>query len=74
MTHNLLTPPTFTIRSKFAFSTGDRVLTDTTNRLTLDAIEMIIYEKNWLDAKKRSQNKTIDDLIEDSQEDSLEDE
>ena len=42
------------------------MLTDMRNRLASDAIEMTICEKDWLDAEKRSQNKTIDNLIEDS--------
>ena len=58
--------------SKSTFSICDRVLTDTRNYLASDAIEMIICEKDCLDAEKRSQNKIIDDLIEDSPEDSPE--
>ena len=72
--HDLLTPLTSTIISESAFSTCGRVLTDTRNRLASDAIEMIICGKNWLNAKKRIKNKTIDDLIEDSLEDSPKDE
>ena len=69
----LLTPSVSTVALKSAFSSGDRVLTDTRNRLASDAIKMTIRRKDWLDAKKRSQNKIIDDLIEDSPEDSPED-
>ena len=74
MTRDLLTPPTSTVTSESTFSTGGRVLTDTRNRLASDAIEMTICEKDWLDVEKRSQNKIIYDLLEDSSEDSSEDE
>jgi len=50
------------------------VLTDMRNCLASDAIEITICGKDWLDAEKRSQNKIIDDLIENSPEDSSEDE
>ena len=69
VTCDLLTPPVSTVESKYAFSTGGRVLIDTRNRLASNTIEMTIYEENWPDAEKRSQNRTIDDLIEDSLED-----
>ena len=68
MARDLLTPPASTVALESAFSTRGRVLTDTRNRLASDAIEMTICGKDWLDAKKRSQNKTIDDLIEESPE------
>ena len=55
MTRDLLTSLTFTVASESAFSTDGRVLTDTRNRLALDAIEMIICGKDWLEAEKRSQ-------------------
>ena len=67
MARDLLTPPASTVPSESAFNTGGRVLTDMRNRLASDAIEMTICEKDLLDAKKRSQNKTIDDLIKNSQ-------
>ena len=67
---DLLTPPASTTASEFAFNTGGRVLTDTRNRLASDTIEIIICGKDWLDAEKRSQNKTINDLIEDFPKDS----
>ena len=72
MARDLLTPPASTVASEFPFSTGGRVLTDTRNRLASDVIEMTICGKDWLDAEKRSQNKTIDGLTEDSPEDSPE--
>ena len=52
MSHDVLIPTISIVASEFAFSTGGRVLTDMRNRLVLDAIEMIICGKNWLDAKK----------------------
>ena len=70
MARDVLTLPAFIVPSKSAFSTGDRVLTDTRNHLASDAIEMTIYRNDWLDAEKRSQNKTIDDLIKESPDDS----
>ena len=72
MTRDLLTPPAFTIILESTFSTSGRVLTDRRNHLVSDAIKMTICGKNWLDVKKRCQNKIIDDLIEDSLEDFLE--
>ena len=64
MTRDLLPPLAFTVASKSAFSTGGRVLHDTRNYLPSEVIKMTICRNNWPDAKKRSQNKTIDDLIE----------
>ena len=55
MARDLLTPPASTVASESAYSTGGRVLTDTTNCLASDAIEMIICGKYWLDAEKKSQ-------------------
>ena len=64
MARDLLTPPVSIVALESAFSTRGRVLTDTRNRLASDVIEMTIYRKNWLNAEKRSQNKIINDLIE----------
>jgi hypothetical protein len=73
MARDLLTPPASTVASESAFSTGGRVLVDRRNRLTTEAIEMTICGKDWLDAEKRSQNKSIEEYFEDM-EDSPEDE
>ena len=69
MARDLVTPPASTVASESAFSTGGRVLTDTRNRLASEAIEMTICGKDWLDAESRTQNKTVEEIIEDSPED-----
>ena len=69
MTHDLLTPPVFTVTSESTFNTAGRVLTNMRNRLASEAIEMSICGKNWPDARTRRQNKTVDEIIEDFPED-----
>jgi len=60
MARDLLTLPVSTVASESAFSIGDRVLTDTRNRLASHAIKMTICWKDWRDAEKKSQNKIIE--------------
>jgi len=67
--HDLRTPPTSTVASESAFSTGGRVLTDLRNRLASSTIEMSICLKDWLDAEKRKQDSSLEDILEDSPED-----
>ena len=73
MARDLLTPPASTVASESAFNTGGRMLVDRRNRLASEAIEMTICGKDWLDAEKRCQNKSVDEYVEDL-EDSPEDE
>ena len=69
MARDLLTSPASTVPSEYIFSTTGRVLTDTRNRLASEAIEISICGKDWLNTETRSQNKTVDEIIEDSPED-----
>ena len=69
MVYDLLTPHASTVVSEYAFNTTGRVLTDTRNCLSSEAIKMSIYRKDWLEAEMRSQNKSIGEINEDSPKD-----
>ena len=62
ITHDLLTLPVFTVAYEFVFSTGGRMLTDTRIHLASDAIEITIYQKDWLEEFKLKQL-TISSMI-----------
>ena len=60
----LLTSSVSTVTSESTFSTTGRVMTDTRNHLASEVIDISICGKDWLDAETRSQNKTVDEIIE----------
>ena len=68
MARDLLAPP-FTVASESTFSIVKQVLTDTRTCLSSETIEMGICTKNLLDAEMRSQNKSVEGIIEDTSED-----
>ena len=54
---DLLAMPMSTIASELAFSAGRCVLDEKRSRMTGETMEMLLYFKDWLDAKARLQDK-----------------